>query len=63
MLLKRQVDDFEIATTCPIVAEAVFDEIDEYLIFPLKHMGLVTLFNGMDVLQTRKYIESWWKLT
>ena len=50
MLLKRQVDDFEIAMTCPIVAEAVFNKIDDYLMFPLKRIGLVTLFNGIDVL-------------
>ena len=35
----------------------VFDEVDEYLTFPLKRMGLVSLFNNIDVLQTRDYIK------
>ena len=35
----------------------VFDKIDNYLTFPLKRTGLVTLFNGIDVEQTRDYIK------
>ena len=31
--------------------------IDDRLTFPLKRMGLITLFNGMDVTQTRDYIK------
>ena len=54
VLLKRQVDDFEVATASPRVAALVFDEINDYLTFPLKRMGLVTLFN---VHQTRDYIK------
>ena len=57
VLLKRQVDDFETATEDPLVTDMVFDEVDEYLTFPLKRMGLVSLFNGVDVLQTRDYIK------
>ena len=56
MLLKRQVDDFEIATGSQRAADVILDETDEYLMFPLKQLGLVTLFNGIDVLQTRWYI-------
>jgi hypothetical protein len=51
------VDNFEIAAACPLVAEALFDKIDGYLTFPLKRMGLVTLFNRIGVLQTRDYIK------
>ena len=35
----------------------VFGEIDEYLTSPLKVMSLVTLFNRIDVKQTRDYIK------
>ena len=49
----RQVDDFAIAAP----SESVFDMIDNKLKFPLKRMGLVTLFNGMDVTQTADYIK------
>ena len=55
--MKRQVDDFEIATAQPRIAEEIFGKIDDYLTFPLKRMGLVTLFNGIHVLQTRDYIK------
>ena len=57
MLLKRQVDGFEIATEDPHLAALVFDKIDDYLTFPLKRMGLVLLFSGVDVLQTYDYIK------
>merc|ERR1712086_175891 len=41
VLLKRQVDDFEVTTQSPKIAAMVFDEIDDYLTFPFKRMGLV----------------------
>ena len=31
--------------------------IDEEITFPMKRMGLVTLFNGLDITQTREYIK------
>ena len=55
--MKCQVDDFEIATAQPRIVEEIFDKVDDYLTFPLRRMGLVTLFNGIDVLQTRDYIK------
>jgi hypothetical protein len=51
------VDDFELATGKSLIAQMVFDEVDDYLTFPLKQMGLATLFNGTDVKQTRDYIK------
>ena len=39
------------------IANILFDAIDDLLTFPLKRMGKVTLFNGIDVLQTRHYIK------
>ena len=52
VLLKRQVDNFEVAAPDARTAALMFDEIDKYLTFPLKRMELVTLFNGFGVLQT-----------
>ena len=49
MLLKRQVDDFELATGKPVIARILFDKVDDYPTFPLKQIGLVTLSNGIDV--------------
>ena len=50
VLVKRQVDDFKIAAPADRIANILFDEIDDLLTFPLKRMGRVTLFNGIDVL-------------
>ena len=57
VLLKKQVDGFELARAKPVIARMVFDKVDAYLTFPLKQMGLVTLFNGIDIDQTRDYIK------
>ena len=54
-LFKHQVDDFEIATSSGRIANIFFDKIVDLLTFPLKYMGLVTMSNGIDVLQTRDY--------
>ena len=34
----------------------LLDIIDDYLIIPLKRQGLIDMFNGIDVTQTRDYI-------
>ena len=57
VLFKRQVDDFELAAPTERTANILFDMIDDRLTFPLKRMGLVSLFNGLDVLQTRDYVK------
>ena len=55
--MKRQVDNFKIVIAQAKISKEIFDEVDDYLAFPLKRMGLVTLFNGIDVLHTRDYIK------
>ncbi|KAL7532881.1 hypothetical protein ACHAWF_004272, partial [Thalassiosira exigua] len=57
VLFKRQVDDFEIAAPNERIANILFDRIDDKITFPLKRMGLVDMFNGLDILQTRDYIK------
>jgi hypothetical protein len=54
---KRQVDDFAIACKEERTANIIFDAIDSALQMPIKRQGLVTLFNGLDVLQSRWYIK------
>jgi hypothetical protein len=56
-LLKCQDDNFKIATAKPWIAGGIFDDINNCLTFPLECMGLVSLINGIDVLQTRDYIK------
>ena len=57
VLFKRQVDDFAVAAPSEATANVLFDMIDEKLTFPLKRMGLVTMFNGLDIQQTRDYVK------
>jgi hypothetical protein len=56
-IFKRQVDDFALACKTEETANKFYDMIDEHLSMPIKRMGLVTLFNGIDVLQSRYYIK------
>ena len=56
ILFLRQVDDFAIAAPDEHTANILFDMIDEELTFPLKRMGLIDLFNGINVEQTKDYI-------
>ncbi|KAL7555072.1 hypothetical protein ACHAWF_018706 [Thalassiosira exigua] len=57
VIFKRQVDDFAAACPDQHTADLLFDMIDERLSIPLKRQGLIEMFNGMDVVQTRDYIK------
>jgi hypothetical protein len=57
VLFMRQVDDFAVAAPSETIANIVFDMIDDKLTFAMKRMGLVTLFNGLDIQQTADYIK------
>ena len=57
VLLKRQVDDFAVASDRQQTCDILFDMIDDRLMLPLKRLGLVNLFNGLDVEQARDYIK------
>eukprot|EP00804_Cyclotella_cryptica_P004273 CCRYP_013474-RA/>CCRYP_013474-RA protein AED:0.28 eAED:0.28 QI:0/-1/0/1/-1/1/1/0/231 len=54
---KRQVDDFKFAAPSINLATSFYDAIDDHLAMPIKRQGLVSLFNGVDVLQSRHYIK------
>ncbi len=47
----RQVNDFAVAAPTEQIANRVFNMLDDRLTFPMKHMGLITLFNGLDIAQ------------
>eukprot|EP00804_Cyclotella_cryptica_P013123 CCRYP_002393-RA/>CCRYP_002393-RA protein AED:0.39 eAED:0.38 QI:0/0/0/1/1/1/3/0/907 len=51
------VDDFAIACKEERIATIIYDAIDLELQIPIKRQGLLTLFNGLDVLQSRWYIK------
>ena len=57
VIFKRQVDDFAIASPDEKTADILLDLIDDQLSIPLKRQGLLDLFNGINVTQTRDYIK------
>ena len=57
VIFKRQVDDFAVACDTEATANHIFDLLDEELSIPIKRQGLLTMFNGVDVLQTKDYIK------
>jgi hypothetical protein len=63
VLLCRQVDDFAIATPDPAIARLIYAKIGKKLQLPgeteppFVDEGLVALFNGVDIAQTRDYVK------
>ncbi len=57
VLFMRQVDDFIVSAPSERIANIVYDMIDEHITFPIKRLGLATLFNGVDIDQTAEYIK------
>jgi hypothetical protein len=57
VIFKRQVDDFAIAAPDETTANILLNLIDDHLSIPLKRQGLLDLFNGINVTQTRAYIK------
>jgi hypothetical protein len=63
VLLLRQVDNFALATSDPAVTTQVYDNNGKALMLhgepapPFEQLGLVTSFNGVDMLQTCDYLK------
>ncbi len=57
VLFLRQVDNFVIVCSDISMANKLLDMLDDKLTLPLKCMGLLDLYNGLDVIQTRDYIK------
>ena len=53
----RQVDDFAIAAPDQCTANILTDLLDNQLTMPFKRQGLLDMFNGVDVVQTKHYIK------
>ena len=53
----RQVDDFAIAAPDERTSDILLDMIDEKLSIPLKRQGLLNMYNGIDIVQTKDYIK------
>ena len=57
VLLLRQVDDFAVGATDAKTCDLVFDRMDKHLKIPLKRLGLVSMYNGVNIEQTKHYIK------
>jgi hypothetical protein len=53
----RQVDDFAIAAPDSHTADLLLDMLDDKLSIPIKRQGLLDMYNGIDVLQSRHYVK------
>ncbi len=53
----RQVDDFAVAAPTEQIANRVFNILDDRLTFPMKCIGLISLFNGLDIAQTADFVK------
>jgi len=57
VLFLRQVDDFSVAAENEVVCNKVIQEVSKHLKAPLKNLGKVNRFNGVEVDQTKYYIK------
>ena len=57
VIFKCQVDNFAITAPDKRTADILLNMIDDKLKIPLKRQGLLDMFNGIDVIQTRDYIK------
>ena len=51
------MDDFAVACADKETAEKVIKAIDEKMTIQIKNLGLLTRFNGIDILQAKQYIK------
>ena len=57
VLFLRQVDDFAIACETNEIANMVVRDINSKMTISVKHLGLITRYNGVDVEQRREFIK------
>jgi hypothetical protein len=57
-LLLHQVDDFAVASTDTSTSNHVIEQINKHLRIKIKNQGLITMFNGVDIIQSRYYIKN-----
>ena len=53
----RQVDNFAIACEGVSTADQVIKDISDAMTIDVKKLGMVTRYNGADVLHTRHYVK------
>jgi hypothetical protein len=53
----QQVNDFAVAAPTEQIANCVFDMLNDCLTFPMKRMGLISLFKGLDIAHTADFVK------
>jgi hypothetical protein len=53
----RQVDDFAIVAPDQCTADILLEMLEDKLTMPIKCQGLLDMFSGVDVVQTKHYIK------
>ena len=56
-LILRQVDDIAVAARTSELASQTIKDIGSYMTVPIKDEGLIKLFNGVNVTQTKDYVK------
>jgi hypothetical protein len=62
VLFMQQVDDFAISAPSKHITNHVLDLINDLLFIPTKRQGLLTLYNGLNILQTKDYTKVSYKM-
>jgi hypothetical protein len=57
VLFMCQVNDFAVAAPNKQIVNQVFDMLVDQLTFSMKCMGLINLFNGLDITQTADFVK------
>ena len=57
VMFLRQVDDFSVAAEDEMICNDVINEVSRYLTAPLKNLGKVTRFNGVEIDQTKYFVK------
>ena len=57
ILFLRQVDDFAIACEDKELADTVIQDINSKMSIEIKHLGVITRYNGVDIDQRREFIQ------
>ena len=57
VIFLRQVDDFAVASVDEYTCDVVIQAISKHLTAPMKNLGIIDRFNGLQVEQTQDYVK------
>jgi hypothetical protein len=57
VIFMQQVDKFAISAPNAHTADVLLDMLDDHLTIPIKQQGNIDMYNGIDILQMRHYVQ------